>query len=407
LEQDNAHTSYHPLLKPLVCFLFLAWITTGAAKAEYYEIVPSIYLTQEYNDNIFVTEDPTSDFITTVGPDLAILGVGERVDWNLSGGLRFRKYLENRLQHQQDWHAAGGVNYRPPQRSSMFTNASYLSDTRPDRIEDGFVTRGADRERYTFDIGGQHGLSEVTTPFVTYSYREEDFKFLPERNQRTNMLDFGIRQRLDRLIPMASGSAFFQFSHTDFATSDDDTARFFLGVEKTWSEKWRLLANAGIRYTKSTFSTLVPNASPPPALVPGEGTSDDWGPVTDISLNYTGEFTEIVLTAARNVVPASGQGRSVEQVRWAGSVYQRFTERFRGSLHASIQTQESFKDVNPAQAVDRWSFVFRPAMTYDINRYWSIDCHYRFYFLNDHERSREAAQNLIAATVSFRYPFRH
>ena len=342
-----------------------------------------------------------------MGPDLAVLGVGERLDWNLSGGFRFRKYAENRLQDQQDAHASGGVNYRPSQRTSMFANASFLSDTRPDRIEDGFVTRGVERERYTFDIGGQHGLSETSSPFVKYRYREEDFKFQPERNQRTNLLDIGISQRLDRLLPMTRGSAFFQFSHTDFATSDDDNVRFFLGAEKTWSEKCRLSANVGIRYTKSTFSTMVPNPSPPPNFVTTQGTSDDWGPVTDILFTYTGEFTQIVLTASRDVIPASGQGRSVEQVKWAGAVHRRFAERLKGSLDASIQTQESFKDVNPAQAVDRWSFVIRPAISYDFGRYWSIDCHYRFYVLNDHERSREAVQNLIAVTLSFRYPFRN
>jgi len=376
-----------------------------SAEAEYYEIVPSATLTQEYNDNIFVSDSPVDDLITTAAADLAVLGIGERLDWNLSGGLRFRKYAENQIQDQQDWHANGGLNCRHSERSSLFTTASFVSDTRPDRIEEGFVTRGADRERYDFSIGGRHAATESISPFITYRYTEEDFKFLPERNQRTNILDLGVSQRLDRILPMSSGRVFIQLSHSDYATSDDDTARFLLGLDKAWKEKWNVQANFGARYTRSTFSTIVPNPSPPPASITEEGVSQDWGPVTDISLNYAGELTEVKLSASRNMVPASGQGRSVEQIRWVGTVTRRFTEKLRGGLHASIQTQESFKDFNPTQVVDRWSVLFNPEISYDINRYWTVDCRYRWYYLNDHERSRDAVQNVVTVTLSFRYPF--
>jgi len=221
-----------------------------SAEAEYYEIVPSATLTQEYNDNIFVSDSPVDDLITTEAADLAVLGIGERLDWNLSGGLRFRKYAENQIQDQQDWHANGGLNYRHSERSSLFTTASFISDTRPDRIEEGFVTRGADRERYDFSIGGRHAATESISPFITYRYTEEDFKFLPERNQRTNILDLGVSQRLDRILPMSSGRVFIQLSHSDYATSDDDTARFLLGLDKAWKEKWNVQANFGARYTR-------------------------------------------------------------------------------------------------------------------------------------------------------------
>jgi len=379
-------------------------VLSSTAGAEYYEIIPSMYLTQEYNDNIFTTDNPISDFITTVGPDLAVLGMGERLDWNISGGLRFRKYAENELQDQQDWHVFGGLNYRPSERSSMFTDASFIMDTRPDRIEDGFVTRGVDRERYTFNIGGLHALSEVTSPFVNYRYIEEDFKFLPERNQRSNFVQLGINHHLDRFLPMTTVKVFVSYSHSDFATSDDDTARFVVGLEKAWKEKWSVHANLGARYTKSTFPTALPNPTPPPDFVTGEGTSEDVGPVTDLSLEYTGEYAQIRLTAFRDVIPAVGQGRSVEQVGLSGFFSRRFTEKISGRLNASIQTQESFQDLNPAQAVDRLSIIIQPVIAYNINRQWSIDGHYRYYYLNDQERSRVAVQNLIALTLNFRYP---
>ena len=406
LESDNDHIPYpfHISTLWLIFLLVLACTGAGLAEAEYYEIIPSVDLTQEYNDNIFVSDNPVDDHITTLASDLALLAIGERLDWNLSGGVRFRKYAENDLQDQQDWHASGGLNYRHSERSSMFTNASFISDTRPDRIVDGFVTRGADRERYDFSIGGRHAATEASTPFFTYRYLEEDFKFLPERNQRTNIVEFGVSQRLDRFLPMTSGQVFFQLSHTDYATSDDDTARFLLGIDKRWKEKWQIHANLGVRYTESTFTTLVPNPSPPPATVSDQSTSQDLGPVTDISLNYTGELTEIKLSASRNVVPASGQGRSVEQIQWIGTVNRRFTEKFRGGLSASIQSQESFKDLNPALVVDRWSILFNPEISYEFNRHWTIDCRYRLFYLNDHERSRDAVQNVVAVTLSFRYP---
>jgi len=405
LEQDHDHTSC-PYCIPAFFILFLLVLTgIRSAEAEYYQIVPSAKLTQEYNDNIFVSDTPVNDLITSVASDLAVLGMGERLDWNLSGGFRAREYAENKLQNQQDWHVSGGLNYQHSERTSLYTNAFFLTDTRPDTIEDGFVIRSADRERYTFNIGGRHAVTETTSPFITYRYLEEDFKFVPERNQRTNVLGVGLSHRLDRIIPMTTGQIFVNYSHSDYATSDDDTVRFFLGAEKTWDEKWRFSANAGIRYTKSSFITLTPNATPPPAVFTGEGVSEDWGPATDIALSYDGEYTRIALTAGRDVVPGSGQGRSVEQVRWTGSVNRRFSDSLRGSLNASIQSQQSFRDTNPALRVDRWSFLFRPSISHDFTRHWSIECYYRFFFLDDRQRDSRATQNLFAVTLSFRYPF--
>jgi len=405
LEQENDHTSC-PYRLTTFFFIFLLVLTgIRSAKAEYYEIIPSANLTQEYNDNIFVSETAVNDFITSVASDLAVLGMDERLDWNLSGGVRFREYAENKLQNQQDWHAKIGLNYRHTERSSIYTDVSFITDTRPDTIENGFVTRSADRERYMFNIGGRHAASETSSPFFTYSYVQEDFKFFPERNQRTNILAIGVSHRLDRILPMTTGQMFVNYSHSDYATSDDDTVRFLLGVEKTWSERWRFNANAGIRYTKSTFVTLTPNATPPPTAFTGEGVSDDWGPATDIALSYDGEYTRIALTAGRDVVPGSGQGRSLEQVRWTGNVNHRFSDNLRGNLNASIQSQQSFRDINPALRVDRWSFLFSPSISHDFTRHWSIECVYRFFFLDDRRGNQEAIQNIFAVTLSFRYPF--
>ena len=56
------------------------------AKADDFEIIPSVLVREEYNDNIFFTKnDKIDDFITTLAGSLELIERTERVNANLYG----------------------------------------------------------------------------------------------------------------------------------------------------------------------------------------------------------------------------------------------------------------------------------------------------------------------------------
>src|ERR1039458_3162662 len=81
----------------LVAFVFICLLATPSfLHAAENTFVPSIALSEEFNDNISLTTDSKrSDFITTVSPGLAINSKTERSGLGLLAGLNWLTYARN------------------------------------------------------------------------------------------------------------------------------------------------------------------------------------------------------------------------------------------------------------------------------------------------------------------------
>jgi hypothetical protein len=78
-------------------FLAIMLMSTASYSLDKFKIIPSVSVTEEYNDNLFLAESDTEDdFITTVFPKIEIHSSPNRyLDLDLNYGLRFKIYADH------------------------------------------------------------------------------------------------------------------------------------------------------------------------------------------------------------------------------------------------------------------------------------------------------------------------
>ena len=86
------------LLSPVHCILYAAisCLCCSTAHASEFSLLPSITVSEEYNDNVFeTTNDRISDYITTLMPGIALMYSAPFWDWDLNCHYDYRYYANN------------------------------------------------------------------------------------------------------------------------------------------------------------------------------------------------------------------------------------------------------------------------------------------------------------------------
>lgn len=128
----------------LLLWTGLAMVPWSALAAEF-RVAPGIALRQEYNDNIFLTnQNQQSDFITTISPSLLLDWQTRYVDLALNLGLTYEKYL--RHSDQDDLRPSQGAALNSTW--SLYRNSLFL------RLADVY-------QRVAIDESGQGGVDNT------------------------------------------------------------------------------------------------------------------------------------------------------------------------------------------------------------------------------------------------------
>lgn len=128
----------------LLLWTGLAMVPWSALAAEF-RIAPGIALREEYDDNIFLTnENQKSDFITTISPSLLLDWQTRYVDLALNLGLTYEKYLRH---SDQD-------NLRPGQGAALNSTWSLYRNSLFLRLADVY-------QRVAIDESGRGGIDNT------------------------------------------------------------------------------------------------------------------------------------------------------------------------------------------------------------------------------------------------------
>ena len=128
----------------LLLWTGLAMVPWSALAAEF-RVAPGIALRQEYNDNIFLTnQNQQSDFITTISPSLLLDWQTRYVDLALNLGLTYEKYL--RHSDQDDLRPSQGAALNSTW--SLYRNSLFL------RLADVY-------QRVAIDESGRGGVDNT------------------------------------------------------------------------------------------------------------------------------------------------------------------------------------------------------------------------------------------------------
>ncbi|MCJ7601133.1 MAG: hypothetical protein MUO63_06450, partial [Desulfobulbaceae bacterium] len=155
---------------PLLSFLLLA---AQDGMADDFRVIPNASIREEYNDNIFFSDDTEQDdFITTASVGLEMRERTELLTANLVtrfDGLAYADY--NELNDIEEYYK-GSLKYQLNQSVRLSADAGYSVDSRPDRDLDvtGYVFTSDVRRRQDYSCSADYQASEKTALFTSYSY---------------------------------------------------------------------------------------------------------------------------------------------------------------------------------------------------------------------------------------------
>jgi hypothetical protein len=129
----------------------------GAAADGPLVLTPYLAVSEQYNDNIFFTSNPTGDFVTSVTPGLILKYQQPRVELSLSGATSSLIYAQQTSQNNVAGTQNGALNaaYQASERLSLSASdiVSRVSQTRIGAQPTGPVTAPSPAEQPSPDVG--------------------------------------------------------------------------------------------------------------------------------------------------------------------------------------------------------------------------------------------------------------
>ena len=368
---------------------------SSVAYAEGDSLVTSLGLKEEYNDNIFLTdEDEIDDFITSVSPGIEFRRRYERVSASLKGLLDLTTYSDNSDLSEVDQLYTGDFRYLLTQRLSFSGEASFKRDSRPDRdIDETGLTFGTEtRKRQNYSAGIGYSLTEKTGMNIRYAHGREDFDDPEFTDYKSHAVDAGFNHNLSSWISSTTGRLNLGYTRLDYLTTDIDYYRLTIGAERQWTEIYSYYFDVGVRSIHSEFNAL------------GEK-DDSMGGVVKLGMRYKGELTYGDAFFSHDVAAASGRTGTTERTSFVFALQRRLSEKFTASLNGGYFLNKSDRGELAENDIDKETWKITPLLAYKISRYFTLEGSYTYTHIKDKAESEDRDRNLVFARLVLQYPF--
>ena len=393
-------------LSLLLSMLLIGLWSVGPAHAENRDIVPSISLREEFNDNIFLSsDDEVDDFITTLSPGIRLYETTERWKAELLGRLDVLRYLDNDDLDTVDQNAAGRADYAFTERTSALLAAEYIRDSRPDRdvLETGLVQNTDPRKRYLFSASGSHRTGENTFDSLTYNFERSDYEDEQIVDSKIQAVNLAHTWYAGRFVENAIGRLNFGYANADFETSTVNSFSGTIGADWQFSELVTFQLNLGLRYTKTDFfSPIEAPSSPVPVFT--EETLRGWNAVGDLEVAYRGEKNEGRLRFSHDVRDAQGRGGTSLRTSLDCVLSRQFTQEFRASLLTGLTINRTDQNTVALTDIDSRTLLVLPSIRYEFTRNLYLEAGYKFTLVKNVEEDRQSDQNIVFGRLYWQWP---
>lgn len=378
---------------PTLMFLLLA-APAPEARADIHDVVPSLAVRQEFNDNVFLSVfNPRSDFITTVSPALSLVRRDERLNGSLSLGANYLHYWRTDELDGTDLFGQAALSYRTTPLVTLTLGGGYLSDSRPDRIDEAGFAVTAGSEKYNGQTGFSWQVNERDTLGGSYSYVREEFDnglLLPTT---THGVSLNFTHDVGRYIPRTKVGTSVQFTRNDVTTSTVDNYSASLTLTRSLHEAWTVSANLGGRYTHAAYR-----------VGGGERRNDDTGIIGSLNLAYGGDLTNGSLAFVHDLTTSTGRASVTERTGVTAQLGTRFTEELSGRMSAGWFYNRSDADQFAAAAVDETTYQVNGTLSYALNRFLDLSGTYQYKRVLYGVPNLDTTQNMVTLGLSARYP---
>ena len=389
--------------------VFIGLALLPSANADDFEIIPSVLVREEYNDNIFFTnDDRIDDFITTLAGSVEVIERTERLDAYLLGRIAPFWYADNSELDDTDWLVRGDGDYQFTQRFKAGASVGYLVDNRPDRdaTETGIIVGPRERKRWDAGAEADYSFTEITAANLNYAYRDENFDQGNLDDLTAHDVILGFTRNLSGWMESTTARVNIGYSNFDYETSDTDVYYGSVGVEHKFTEKFSAIIDLGPRYSDSDFDTLKEVEVAPGVFqtVIVDDSDSQWGGVGNLDLDYREERTFFRLTGSHGIYPVSGRPGPTERTTARFNFTHLFTQKLRFSLPVGWIWNRADGDEFSVAEIDQDTAYIRPFVRWEFYQGFTLQGSYGLTYVWDHDDDEERYRHKAFVQLAYGLP---
>ena len=400
----------------------------GPVMAADHQLVTSLALIHEYNDNILLNENNIlSDNITTLAPKLELVRHSERYTARADGKLEFYRFEEYDVFDDMDQWYNGSIESTPTERWQLGAEAHASDDNRPDRDveETGLVLNNIQRRRINAGASASYSFTEMMGGGLSLEFNRENFDDPETSDRKDYHAMVSLTRSLDAWLARTTGRMFLSYSHYEFTREYDRTSTggFFqintlikddyevdnysltFGTQSAVTERFDLTADLGVRYAENQRDFKVSRSYTPPLItedptVTSED-SDTYGFVGNLDFSYKGERYRCNLLLSHDLQPVSGENNTVNRTTVRLGGHYRFLERLRGNLYLKWYRNESDDDdIGASQNdIDTQTWNLGGGLRWGLTDYLDLAVTYTYTFLDDRDDDTTTYRNRALITL--------
>jgi len=371
--------------------LFVLPVRNGMA--DDFRVIPNAAIREEYNDNIFFSDDiEQDDFITTASAGLEVRERTELLKAALITRFDGLSYADNSELNAIEEYYKGNVGYQLNPFLRLSADAGYSVDSRADRDLDvtGYVFTTDVRRRQDYSFSADYQASEKTTLFSSYSYLDDQFEISDVDEFTGQNVLAGLTRSLDFTKPTAA-RLYGRYSHYDFYSSKVDNYSVTAGFSRQFSEKLSYVFDIGPRYTEGS-EKRTPE------------TSYDSGLGGQFTLTYNEELTTAEMNIFHEVSGSSGRDGATERTGLVLSLKHRIGERSSVRLGIDSYLNKAARDAAYVSDLNELTTTLTPSLHYEFNPEFFCETAYRYTVITDQETDHGKHRNLVFIKLTYQYP---
>lgn len=365
-------------------------------------ILPSIDISETYNDNVFFSRvQDKGDFVTRITPQFTGDFRTELLRLNCLASLSFLEYQEESSLDDVNQKYRLSGRYRVTERDSITGKFFFIGDTTleeneitvdlgegAETSEVSFVTTLSDRKWYESNIGYNYRINELNDVRLSYIYSAIQYQDENDSDFSLNRLVLSLKRKLLTQQDYLKFQSSYVRRNTEINSVDN--YQLSIGWNHIYPGRWELKNFFGVRYTD----------------IQASGDREDftgWGGIADISVKKFGEIYQGAVGYRRNLRNSSS-GNIIEVDRLYCTLSKYITPRFIFTFEGNFYfTQEEGEEKG-----DTWFFELNPHFQYYLteNHYFAIGYSYTEEYDKSFGGNRDLKRNKFWISLSLKYPDR-
>ncbi len=411
---NNLSFLKHLLVRLKIAFIFLLIICcTLKSFAADMTIVPSIYLKNEYDDNVgFRSHSIEDDFLISIMPSLTYDYATERIGLHSKGSIDFQRYASKTYDETENINFEFGGKALLNERFRFNADLSYLKDTtlESELQETGIITTRQNRKRYTGTGGLTYNINEDSSLGMDFKHQETyyDGKSVDYKHDTVTL---NYIKQLPDLKNVITVKPYYEKYCSD--VNDIDNYGVYLGWNHMFTRTLSMSAFLGGRYTESLYKYDIhmgdvrdfrlPYPYLRPIIIKVEESDHNINGLADISVEKTGEIYSILLGFNYDL-GYSANGYPITTTKGYFEYTMRLSERLNVQLKTEVYSNKS-DDPNSKEEDSRHLNIM-PVLNYRLTENYNLQLGNSYALHKDMNASNNSGydRNRIWIGLTFNFP---